>query len=220
MGGSDNSNRGDHVSCSYRMKLSSLCFLLRVLTTATICKSQAEEQIVSQSGTFIEDLLSVAYENIPLITNESTAFGFFHKDLILTQGVEGLGVFAQARIPADTVIEVSPAIMFPTVASHVYLNNQFTKNNRVNVLTDYMFPAPIENFSLIVLGWGMLYNHCKNENMGWKLYRLPERITATRKHHFTDLAVAFTTLRDIEENEEICWNYGDWYWSTRDHPQG
>jgi SET domain len=116
---------------------------------------------------------------------------------------------------------MSPAIMFPTVASRAYFSNQLTRNpqNRVNILTDYMFPAPIDGFSLNVLGWGMLYNHCKNENVGWTLRRLPERIAATREHRFTDLVVAFVVPRDIEANEELCWNYGDVYWSTRDAPQ-
>jgi hypothetical protein len=67
-------------------------------------------------------------------------------------------------------------------------------------LQEYVFAYPKTNptRSVVVWGYGSIYNHSKNNNADW--------ISDEEKNVFT-----FFTIRDINEGEEICTNYGEGY---------
>ena len=73
------------------------------------------------------------------------------------------------------------------------------------ILHDYMFKCPEENCNdfLIVLGMGMVYNHCSNPNAEWEICEEDNRF------------IRFFALKPIQKGEEILHDYGEEYWGTR-----
>ena len=123
------------------------------------------------------------------------------------------------------LVEVAPTIIIPDVAALVVREGAL--NGPPNVLEDYVYPLDLgtpsspmrlNGSSLLVLGWGMLYNDCPNElrNLGWELVKMPAATRQGKRHKLTDYAVVFRVIRDIRVGEELCWNYGPAYWSRRE----
>jgi SET domain-containing protein len=105
--------------------------------------------------------------------------------------IHGKGVFAKSPIKSGEIIE----------ACHfIFLDNKNWESVDNN-LKEYVFSWPrdvLNGKSAVVLGWGSIYNHSKNNNADWR----------------TDLEnnlFVFYTKKDIEIGEEICTNYGDLY---------
>lgn len=103
--------------------------------------------------------------------------------------VHGVGVFSKTRIPANTLIESCPIILFH---SHTLkaLHEAFEANH---ILGDYVFHWEA-GFIAAVLGYGMVYNHSKDPNVMYRKNR-------------TVPSMEFLSLRDIEENEELFTSY-------------
>ena len=68
-------------------------------------------------------------------------------------------------------------------------------------LADYLFESTNEGMFLVVLGFGMLYNHSSEPNLDY--------------FQENDAALAFVAQRQIEKGEELTISYGDEWWSAR-----
>jgi SET domain-containing protein len=102
----------------------------------------------------------------------------------------GRGVFATAAISKGETIEVCPALAVdPDDANGVLLN----------YVVD---PGDDSDGSVLMLGYGSLYNHSEDPNAEYV--------------YLADEAYAFEALRDIAAGEEITISYGAEWWETRD----
>jgi len=93
---------------------------------------------------------------------------------------KGRGVFAKQFIPAGTVIERVPVLVFPM------------DNPLADRLSDYVFMWGRGTVAL-ALGYGSLYNHSYTPNARYDDIRQQSK--------------EFTAIRDIEAGEEITVNY-------------
>lgn len=106
--------------------------------------------------------------------------------------IHGMGVFAKENIKSGEIIEN---------CHFTILEKNFFEIDKK--LQEYVFAYPKINpiKSVVVWGYGSIYNHSKNNNADW--------ISDEEKNVFT-----FFTIRDINEGEEICTNYGEGYESV------
>ena len=108
--------------------------------------------------------------------------------LAVKHGRHGRGVFAAQRFAAGDEVEVCPTLEVP-------------EDSVVGLLGDYVFGSGSESSALLLLGFGMLYNHSAEPNV--------EYVEAGES------AVAFVALRAIEPGEELTIDYGREWWETR-----
>lgn len=107
--------------------------------------------------------------------------------------VHGQGVFALVDIKKGEVIERCPYIVID--------DDDLQDENRLN---DYLFTSPDASTDyLVVMGYGMMYNHHDKANSEWEI---------DEDNRF----VRFTAMRNIKKGEEIFQNYGEEYWKTRE----
>lgn len=103
---------------------------------------------------------------------------------------KGRGVFTNERIPAGTVIEISPVIVM-------------NKENRVHLdktmLHDYIFEwGKKKDMCCMALGIVPMYNHSYKSNTEYFM-------------DFEEETISIKTVRVIEKGEELTINYnGDW----------
>jgi SET domain-containing protein len=69
-------------------------------------------------------------------------------------------------------------------------------------LGDYLFESTNEGKFLVVLGFGMLYNHSAEPNIDY--------------YQEDSDTLDFVALRRVERGEELTISYGDEWWSARD----
>jgi uncharacterized protein len=99
---------------------------------------------------------------------------------------KGRGVFAQAPIAANTLIEVAPVLV---------LNSRQRKIAEQTMLYDYIFSWGQKGASgVIALGYGSIYNHSYDANCNYEM-------------DFDNALMYFRTVKDIAVGEEICINY-------------
>ena len=158
----------------------------------------------------LDEKIEEIKENYRFVYNTKAGFINTNSNLYISPGVDGLGVFSSDVIPMNQVIEVAPSLMIPSIAA-IAINNIEERN----ILIDYVFPSPLPEYKLMVLGWGTVYNHCNDANIGWEIVKIPTEIVNQRSHHYADFCVMFFTIRDIQKDEELCWNYGKQYWDDR-----
>jgi len=104
--------------------------------------------------------------------------------------VSGMGVFAKKDIKNNEIIEN---------CHFTILEQSFPKID--DKLKEYVFSWPKTVWggkSVVVWGFGSIYNHSKNNNVDW--------ITDEENNLFK-----FFTVRDIKMGEEIFINYGEAY---------
>jgi uncharacterized protein len=104
------------------------------------------------------------------------------------RGRRGRGVFALRRFREGEVVETCPTVVLDDADVH-------------GVLGDYVFGARSPGKVLLVLGYGMLYNHSAEPNL---FHRQAGR-----------LMIEFVALRDIARGEELTHDYGPHYWNDR-----
>jgi len=95
----------------------------------------------------------------------------------------GKGVFAKEFIKKSEVIEVAPILVLQF--------NDFI-DTKWNLLFEYYFW--LDDFVVLALGYGSLYNHSTNANARYKIDKKKQTIT-------------FTATRDILKDEEVYFNY-------------
>ena len=110
----------------------------------------------------------------------------------------GRGVFAAKPIPARTVVETCPVLVFPL---------SDLSNVSRTVFDHYTFNWPYRDphaditkrTQAVALGLGSMFNHSRHQNVGFQ-------------RHVEDQTITFTTLKDIEPQEELCISYGPSLW--------
>lgn len=106
--------------------------------------------------------------------------------------IHGQGVFSSKFIEQGETIELCPYL--------VMANNELQE---YNILHDYVFLSPDdENDVLVVLGYGMVYNHSDDPNAEWEISQCGEY-------------VRFFAVKSIPQGTEIVHDYGTEYWNSR-----
>ena len=107
-----------------------------------------------------------------------------------TSAGKGRGVFTRERIPANTVIEISPVIVMPA-ADRIHLDQ--------TLLHDYIFEwGKEEDQCCMALGMVPIYNHSYNANCEYFM-------------QYDDETILVKTVRVVAKDEELFINYnGDW----------
>jgi SET domain-containing protein len=121
----------------------------------------------------------------------------------------GRGVFATSAIARGTLIEVSPVLVFAA--------EEWQRHARHTLLAHYTFRwRPAGSFAL-ALGVGSLFNHSARPSVGWTR-RIELEGERGREGEGEGGggggggAVAFTTLKDVAEGEELFISYGPQVW--------
>ena len=109
-------------------------------------------------------------------------------DLTVKEGRHGRGVFAERHYEPGDVVEVCPTV-------------QVADAEITGSLRDYVFSSVKEHDVVLVLGYGMLYNHSADPNVE---YDQEEPSTIT-----------FMALREIRPGDELTIDYGKEWWETR-----
>jgi uncharacterized protein len=100
----------------------------------------------------------------------------------------GRGVFATRGFEAGELVERCPTLEMP-------------RSDVTGLLNDYIFSSVNDGHVVVVLGYGMLYNHSADAN----LEHLQEDPSA----------IEFYALRDIEPGEELTIDYDTEWWASR-----
>ena len=103
---------------------------------------------------------------------------------------KGRGVFTEAAIAKETIIEIAPVIVMPKT-DRVHLDQ--------TLLHDYIFEwGPKLDQCVMALGWIPIYNHSYASNCEYFM-------------DFDNNTMWVKTVRSIEAGEEVTINYnGDW----------
>ena len=105
---------------------------------------------------------------------------------IAESSISGRGVFTTNDIPKGSMIEICPVIV---------LNKEDTQTIHNTRLHDYYFIWNLEEgTSVMVLGYGSIYNHSTSPN-------------AEFETRHTDKEMVFRALKDIAAGEEITTDY-------------
>ena len=111
--------------------------------------------------------------------------------LIDASKVAGRGAFAKRAIKEGDIVERCPAL-------------EVTDKDIGGELLNYVFYGSAENKRLVAMGYGMLFNHSPQPNVAYY-----------REDGPTGAELIIYALRDIRKGEELYYNYGDDWWSTR-----
>ena len=107
----------------------------------------------------------------------------------MREGRRGRGVFAARAFASGERIEVCPTVELP-------------RGQSKGVLADYVFDsARTRGHVVLVLGYGMLYNHSEDPNVEYD--------------QDDDGVVTFYATRAIARGEELTITYGAEWWSSR-----
>jgi uncharacterized protein len=106
----------------------------------------------------------------------------------IRRGRRGRGVFALRDFREGEIVETCPTVVV-------------ADEDVEGVARHYVFSARQSGKLLLVLGYGMLYNHSAEPNLFHR--------TAGR------LLIEFVALRDIAAGEELTHDYGPEYWNDR-----
>ncbi len=101
------------------------------------------------------------------------------------------GVFATKDFKKGEVVEYAPFVVIG-------------KNDCTGLIKNYTFKHFDDSKTLVVLGYGMLYNHDDNHNIGYSFDNV-------------NSCIIFRALRDIKKGEELFDSYGEQWWTNRKH---
>ena len=108
--------------------------------------------------------------------------------LEIREGRLGRGVFAARAFAEGEVVEDCPTL-------------EVADGDVTGTLSDYVFSSGEDGEVLLLLGYGMLYNHSADPNLEYVQYE-PRMIS-------------FVTTRPVEAEEELTIDYGVEWWQGR-----
>ncbi|KAI8087480.1 hypothetical protein BDF21DRAFT_414495 [Thamnidium elegans] len=103
--------------------------------------------------------------------------------------IKGRGVFANQEIEGNTLVEISPILLFN--------HDEYSAHGKYTILDHYTYCWP--GGYALALGLGSMFNHDSEPNVGF----------------IRDIAnnlIRYVTLRPITKNEELCISYGNHLW--------
>ncbi|KAF8465213.1 cytidine deaminase-like protein [Russula ochroleuca] len=103
---------------------------------------------------------------------------------------KGRGVYASKPMPAYTLLEINPALLFSA--------EEYEAHGRHTVLDHYTFKWRDGRMAL-ALGLGSLFNHSDSPNVSYSIDTSTE-------------SIRYTTVRAVEPDEELCIYYGTNLW--------
>lgn len=112
---------------------------------------------------------------------------------------KGRGVYAGVNIPYGTLIHISPILLFcadKDGSPHAALPSEACPSRRILNHYTYTFNSECQ---ALALGLGSMFNHAKNNNVGFIMDK-------------ENLLIRYTTLTDIAKDIELCINYGNHLW--------
>ncbi|KAF9350412.1 hypothetical protein BGX26_011403 [Mortierella sp. AD094] len=104
-------------------------------------------------------------------------------------GQKGRGVVTRKLIPARTTIDISPILLF--------LSEEYTLYGQYTQLDHYTYRW--QGGMALALGLGSMFNHSNKPNVGFQ-------------RDFESKLIKYTTLREIQPEEELCISYGANLW--------
>mgnify|MGYP000090525023 CR=1 FL=1 len=105
--------------------------------------------------------------------------------------VSGRGVFATGKIRKGAIIERCPTL-------------EVSEQEIGGELLNYVFYGSTESRRLVVMGYGMLFNHSPEPNVAYY-----------REEMQSGPEMVLYALREIADGEELFYNYGEEWWATR-----
>ena len=106
--------------------------------------------------------------------------------MTVREGPRGRGVFATRTFAEGETVETCPTVEIADGGG---------------ALADYLFESTNEGHFLVVLGFGMLYNHSAAPNVDY--------------YQEDGESLDFVATRRVERGEELTISYGDDWWSAR-----
>lgn len=104
--------------------------------------------------------------------------------------IRGRGVFTREVIPKNTLVEISPILLFT--------KEEYASHGKYTVLDHYTYCWSSGSYAL-ALGLGSMFNHDSQPNVGF--------IRDMDKN-----LIKYVSLRQIEKEEELCISYGNNLW--------
>ncbi|KAI9313202.1 hypothetical protein BX666DRAFT_1864706 [Dichotomocladium elegans] len=104
--------------------------------------------------------------------------------------IRGRGVFTRERIPRNTLVEISPVLLFT--------KEEYEAHGKHTVLDHYTYIWKDGKFAL-ALGLGSMFNHRRDQNVCYYI-------------DYDRNVIRYFTLREIEPDEELCISYGSNLW--------
>lgn len=113
---------------------------------------------------------------------------------------KGLGVITTVAVPVATCVEACPVLVWEDagVAKDIWIKPSKTTNDSLfHYLLPWKTQGTLEGARAVCLGWGMVYNHSNDPNVGY-VYREDEN-----SRYFID----YYSLKDIKAGEELVVSY-------------
>ncbi|KAG0268442.1 hypothetical protein BGZ95_002461 [Linnemannia exigua] len=104
-------------------------------------------------------------------------------------GAKGRGVVTTVAIPARTIIDISPILLFPS--------EEYSTHGRYTQLDHYTYRW--KGGMALALGLGSMFNHSNSPNVGFQ-------------RDIDSGLIKYSTLREIHAGEELCISYGPNLW--------
>ncbi|KAF8945008.1 hypothetical protein BGZ47_003398 [Haplosporangium gracile] len=113
-------------------------------------------------------------------------------------GAKGRGIVTTVVVPARTVIDISPILLFPS--------EEYSTHGQYTQLDHYTYRW--KGGMALALGLGSMFNHSSTPNVGFQ-------------RDIDNGLIRYSTLREIQVGEELCISYGPSLWfPNMEGPQG
>jgi SET domain-containing protein len=106
-----------------------------------------------------------------------------------TDPIRGRGVFTRVFIPKNTLVEISPILLFSS--------EEYAAHGKFTILDSYTYCW--QGGYALALGLGSMFNHDSCPNVGF-IRDIPNSL------------IKYVTLRDVQQEEELCISYGNHLW--------